>query len=151
MSDSYTREERVALVTKLKERLLEQRERFEEYLILLDQQEQAIAEGDAETLSRYVEMESRIIEDIGAVQRVVTPLSEVYRSVTDDPDPEVLELSESLNSLHREATQRNLKNQELLRRGIDHLRQEIGSLSTPKRAVNVYSTRGTGTLLDIST
>ncbi|MFP4329814.1 MAG: flagellar export chaperone FlgN [Spirochaetaceae bacterium] len=151
MRDNYTTEERVALVTKLRERFLEQRERFEEYLVLLEQQESAIAEGDTEALGRYVEMESRIIEDIAAVQRVVTPLSEVYRSVTDEPDPEILELSESLTTLHREVSRRNLKNQELLRNGIDTLRQEIATLSRPQRTVNVYSNRGTGTLLDIST
>lgn len=151
MSETYTTEDRTALLTRLRNQLLKQREKFEDYLILLDQQEHAISEGDAERLRDYVEIESRIIEEIGAVQQVVAPLAEIYRAVTPEPDAEVLELKESLGRLHREATRRNERNQELLRDGMESLRQEIAAVSRPQRSANVYSTRGTGTLLDITT
>jgi flagellar biosynthesis/type III secretory pathway chaperone len=141
----------MALLSKLRDQLLAQREKFEEYLLVLEQQEVAIAEGDAERLGRYVEMETRIIEDIEAVQRVVAPLSAVYREVTPEPDPEIVDLTETLGNLHKETSKRNLRNQELLRGGIETLREEIEAVRQPQRAVNVYSSRDTATLLDIST
>ena len=154
MSESNTAkevEERVALLTRLRDNLLKQREKFEEYLLVLEEEETAISNRDSERLSHLVELESRIIADIGSVQKVVAPLSELYRDVTSDPDPEILDLEASLGRLHREATERNLRNQELLRGGLETLRQEIASVARPQRAVNVYSSRGTATLLDIST
>lgn len=151
MINAQTKRERMALLSKLRDQLLAQREKFEEYLLVLEQQEVAIAEGDAERLGRYVEMETRIIEDIEAVQRVVAPLSAVYREVTPEPDPEIVDLTETLGNLHKETSKRNLRNQELLRGGIETLREEIEAVRQPQRAVNVYSSRDTATLLDIST
>ena len=151
MINAQTKRERMAVLHSLRDQLLSQRDKFEEYLIVLEQQEAAIAEGDAELLGRYVEMETRIIGDIEATQRVVAPLSAVYREVTSEPDPEIVDLTETLGSLHREATKRNLRNQKLLQGGIESLRQEIEAVHQPQRAYNVYSTRDTATVLDIST
>mgnify|MGYP006287310655 CR=1 FL=1 len=148
---TYTSEERAALLTRLRDNLLRQRERFEEYLLVLDAQEEAISEGDPELLNHYVQLESRIIAEIDSVQKVVAPLSEIYRAVTPEPDPEILDLKESLGRLHQEATKRNIKNQELLRSGMEGVREEISAVRRPQRTTNVYSSRGTGTLLDITT
>jgi len=151
MTETYTTEERVALLTRLREQLLTQRFRFEEYLEILEQQEAAISEKNVDKLNEYVELETRIITDIAAVQRVVTPLSEVYRAVTPEPDPEILELNDSLSRLHEEASKHNKRNQELLHGQLDTLRLELDSVRSPKRARNVYSSRDTATLLDITT
>ncbi|MFP4300880.1 MAG: flagellar export chaperone FlgN [Spirochaetaceae bacterium] len=151
MVDAYTKRERVALLNRLREQLVAQREKFEEYLIVLEQQEEAISEGDSEGLARYVEMETRIIGEIEATQRVVAPLSAVYREVTAEPDPEIVDLTESLGRLHKEASQRNRRNQELLRGGIETLRQEIAAVRNFQKPRNVYSSRDTATVLDIST
>lgn len=151
MINAQTKRERVALLNKLRSQLLAQRDKFEEYLVVLEQQEAAIAEGDAERLGRYVEMESQIIGDIEAVQRVVAPLAAVYREVTPEPDPEIVDLTETLGHLHKEASKRNSRNQELLRGGMESLRQELEAVKQPQRAYNVYSSRDTATVLDIST
>ena len=151
MVDAYTKRERVALLNRLREQLLAQREKFEEYLVVLEQQEDAISGGDAERLARYVEMESRVIGDIEAAQRVVAPLAAVYREVTAKPDPEIVDLTDSLGRLHKEASERNQRNQELLRGGIETLRQEIEAVRKSRQPHNVYSSRNTATVLDIST
>ena len=135
----------------MRNQLLAQREKFEEYLLVLEQQEAAISENDLGRLNQYVEMETEIISEIESVQRVVAPLSRMYAEVEPRPDPEVARLSESLGRLHQEATRRNLRNQELLRGGMEDLRQEITTVRSKQRPVNVYSTRDTATLLDIST
>lgn len=151
MVDAYTKRERVALLNRLREQLLAQRETFEEYLLVLEQQEAAISEGDAERLSHCVEMETRIIGDIEAAQRVVAPLSAVYREVVAEPDPEIVDLTDTLGRLHKEARERNVRNQELLRGGMETLRQEIAAVRKPQQPHNVYSSKGTATVLDIST
>ena len=137
--DSAELAQRVAVLKRFKTLLTQQRDRFHNYLVLLDKQQNVIESGSAEDLLTYVEIEEKIVADIFSIQKVIDPLEEMYYSVIparEDPfHDEVPGLKASLENLKNEAVIRSTKNKELLSKRMVELRSEIKSLRN-----NPYST-----------
>ena len=150
-SDEKTVEERIALLKHLKGHLVAQKAKFEQYLDLLDRQEESIQSGDMERLQAHIELEKGIIEEIYAFQKVIDPLTEVYRMAYPQAEPEIPLLSASLERAKTEALARNERNRSLLKKNLDMLRQEIASLRIPKRAKSPYGDVGVPSMIDITT
>ncbi len=150
-SDKGSVEERIALLKSLKGHLIAQRDKFEQYLDLLDRQEESIQSGDMERLQAHIELEKGIIEEIYAFQKVIDPLTEVYRMAYPASEPEIPLLSESLEHARQEVLARNERNRSLLKKNLETLRQEIASLRIPKRAKSPYGDVGVPSMIDITT
>ncbi|MFP3042456.1 flagellar biosynthesis protein FlgN, partial [Treponema primitia] len=76
---------RVAILKRFREMLRAQRDRFQEYLNVLDKQQDVIEKGDTEALLSHVELEEHIVSDIFNIQKVINPLEDMYRAVTAQP------------------------------------------------------------------
>ena len=147
--------QRVAILKRFKILLGQQRDRFSNYLDLLDKQQNVIESGSAEDLLKYVEIEEKIVADIFSIQKVIDPLEEMYytavsNSVGDKDD--VPDLKASLEKLKSEAVIRSTKNKELLSKRMIELRSEIKSLrDNPYAAKSRHSNFSTnsGGLIDI--
>jgi len=141
--DSAELAQRVAVLKRFKTLLSQQRDRFHNYLDLLDKQQNVIESGSAEDLLSYVEIEEKIVADIFSIQKVIDPLEEMYYSVVSGQKPqkipavsssenlnqeEVPGLKASLEKLKSEAVIRSTKNKELLSKRMLELRSEIKSL-----------------------
>jgi DNA-binding transcriptional regulator GbsR (MarR family) len=129
--------QRVAILKRFKILLGQQRDRFRNYLDLLDKQQNVIESGSAEDLLKYVEIEEKIVADIFSIQKVIDPLEEMYYtavsgsagSADDSRDKEeVPDLKASLEKLKSEAVIRSTKNKELLSKRMIELRSEIKAL-----------------------
>ena len=72
--DEYELNERVAVLRKLKELLLDQRCKFQEYLTVLEKQEVSIDKEDMDKLPAYIELEQRIVGTISDLQKVIKPM-----------------------------------------------------------------------------
>jgi len=156
--------QRVAVLKRFKILLTQQRDRFRNYLDLLDKQQGVIESGSAEDLLTYVEIEEKIVADIFSIQKVIDPLEEMYYSVVADhglslerisaksenPD-EVPGLKASLENLKREAIVRSTKNKELLSKRMIELRSEITSLRNNPYAQRrtSFTDTDTASLIDI--
>lgn len=142
---------RVAVLKRFRELLVHQRNRFNEYLQVLDKQKDVIEKGDAEALSVHVEMEERIVADIFAVQKVVEPLETMYRAANPDREEDIPKLKSALETLKTEAIAKSKRNRELLSRKMELIREEIKSLrGNPfARARSVYADAGEASLVDI--
>ncbi|MCL2440195.1 MAG: flagellar export chaperone FlgN [Treponema sp.] len=154
--------QRVAILKRFKTLLSQQRDRFRNYLDLLDKQQGVIESGSAEDLLTYVEIEEKIVADIFSIQKVIDPLEEMYYSVTsraenipDNPassQEEVPSLKASLEKLKSEAVIRSTKNKELLSKRMVELRQEIKILRNNPYATggrSAYNNSGSASLVDI--
>jgi len=130
--------QRVAILKRFKTLLSQQRDRFRNYLDLLDKQQSVIEAGSAEDLLSYVEIEEKIVADIFSIQKVIDPLEEMYYTVISGGTPqkalaenhadnqdEVPSLKASLEKLKSEAVIRSTKNKELLSKRMLELRSEI--------------------------
>ncbi|MCX7655764.1 MAG: flagellar protein FlgN [Treponemataceae bacterium] len=120
--------QRVAILKRFRELLVEQRNRFQQYLEVLDKQRDTIERGDTEALLSHVELEEKIVGEIFAIQKVIDPLEVMYRSCYPEREEEIPPLKEALEHLKQEAIQRSEQNRTLLSRRMEELRQEIKTL-----------------------
>ena len=160
--DSAELAQRVAILKRFKTLLTQQRDRFSNYLELLDKQQSVIESGSAEDLLSYVEVEEKIVADIFSIQKVIDPLEEMYYSVVAGQGPgkinaktensdEVPGLKASLEKLQSEAIIRSAKNKELLSKRMLELRSEIKTLRNNPYAARKtsFSDTETASLIDL--
>ncbi|MCL2809125.1 MAG: flagellar biosynthesis protein FlgN [Treponema sp.] len=160
--DSAELAQRVAVLKRFKTLLSQQRDRFRNYLDLLDKQQNVIESGSAEDLLSYVEIEEKIVADIFSIQKVIDPLEEMYYSVISEKNPirvteqgqeEVPSLKASLENLKSEAVIRSTKNKELLSKRMLELRSEITALRNNPYASSqrsAYGNSNKASLIDIN-
>ena len=147
---TLTSEQKVALLRRLREMLQRQREKFQRYLLVLEQEESSITCGDADTLLKQVEIEKSIIADIFALKKVIEPLETLYQSAYPRTEETVPRLKATLERMGEQVIAHNAKNRALLRTRMDDLRLEIASLRAWPRASSGFSQPATG-LVDIIT
>lgn len=142
---------RVGILKRFRELLLEQRNRFQEYLVVLDKQKDVIETGNTDALISHVELEEKIVSDIFAIQKVIDPLEDLYRASYPERETEVPKLKAALEELKNEAVQRSKRNQKLLSERMEQMRSEIKTLRNNPFAArrSVYDTSGAASLVDI--
>ena len=148
---------RVAIVKRFRELLAKQRERFHNYLAVLDKQENIIVSGSAEDLLAHVELEEQIVADIFSIQKVIDPLELMYRTaVSGAPadgtsDDDVPVIKSALEQLKAQAVTRSNYNRTLLSDRMAGIRTEIRALrNNPFGAGrSMYQTANTASLIDI--
>ena len=133
---------RVAVLKRFRELLTQQRDRFREYLSVLDKQKDFIEKGSAEDLISHVELEESIVADIFAIQKIIDPLEDMYRASYPDKETEVPRLKAALEELKNEAIVRTERNKDLLSKRMVELRSEIKNLRANPYAKNRRSAFG---------
>lgn len=127
--------ERVAILRRFKEALIEQRDRFRDYLTLL---ESGGTNGSPEeNLEFHVEMERSIVREIATFERTIEPLEQLYRAHDPEGAREIPTLREALTRTRDEVIRRTTHNQHLLRAQLESLRAEIDELKIVRRSVQV--------------
>ena len=151
--------QRAAIIRQFKELLKAQRDRFGEYLDVLEKQKDVIEKGSADSLIRHVELEEKIVEDIFSIQKVIKPLEEMYRSVcqgagaetsqtVSDENGEAIDLKSALEGLKSEAVSRSKRNRLILSERMTEIRSEIKNLSSSPYARPLSAFKNQG-LVDI--
>jgi hypothetical protein len=136
-----------------------QRERFQEYLTVLDRQQDVIARGDTEALLSYVELEEHIVKDIFNIQKVIDPLERLYRDLASfgmakahaGEEAELQGLKTTVDRLKKEAAANAKRNRDLLSRRMAEIRSEIKSLRGNPHAArrSIYADSGAPRMIDI--
>ncbi len=143
-------EERVALLKRFRQMLEIQRNKFREYLTVLEKQETAISDGNVDALEAQAVMEQQIVREILSVQKVVAPLDDMYQKAYPRRKEEITQLQSSLENLREQVLERNRLNRELLGRQRDELKTRIAALRIPKGTKSIYAKdKGPG-MIDIS-
>ncbi|MDR2404347.1 MAG: flagellar biosynthesis protein FlgN [Spirochaetaceae bacterium] len=157
---------RTAILKRFRELLLSQRNRFQDYLELLDKQQDLIEQGNPEALLVHVEMEEQIVGDIFSIQRVIDPLEDMYRAAYPEVSGgspsrngttgagfsgEIGGLKTALEGLKTEAALRLDRNRELLSKRMLQIRSEIKNLRGNPFAArpSIYAGSGAPSLIDI--
>jgi hypothetical protein len=144
--------ERIAIVKRFKELLLDQRARFQNYLEVLDKQKDLIETGKPDDLISHIELEEKIVADIFAIQKAVVPMQVLYNAVwKDKPDAEIPQISAVLEHLKVQALDRSTRNKAMFEQRMATLRTEMKALrSNPfKQRRSVYSDPNQPMLIDI--
>lgn len=145
---------RVMILKRFRELLQAQRDRFRDYLAVLDKQKDVIEQGNAGSLLAHIELEEQIVADIFAIQKVMDPLEAMYRIACPEnaaPVSEVKSLKDALEGLKTEAVTRTERNKALLAGKMDSIRTEIKTLKKNPyiTARPVYSEEGAASMVDI--
>lgn len=143
---------RVAVLKRFRDMLEAQRDRFRQYLDVLDSQKEVIEQGNADSLIAHVEMEEKIVADIFSIQKVIDPLEDMYRAAyPENEGTGVGGLKTALEELKAEAAVRTERNKELLSRRMTEIRSEITALRGNPYAFrpSVYAESGQPTIIDI--
>lgn len=144
--------ERVALLKRFRELLLEQRKKFQEYLTVLEKQENSIETENSESLLAHTELEQQVVSNIINLQKVIVPMSELYKEKNQkEDDNSVTEIQDELKDLQKKVLEQNARNRELLKTHIVQIKTQIASLKNPyKNNRSVYAEKNTiGNLIAI--
>jgi hypothetical protein len=143
-------ERNAAVLMRLREMLVRQRRKFASYLNVLEREEEAIREGDADRLAACVELEGSVISEIYALKKVIDPLEDLYQAAWPGREPAVTELESTLERMSAEVIEKNAVNRALLSKKMDEMRQEIASLRRWPRPTTAF-TPAAPSLVDIMT
>ncbi len=140
--------ERVEILKKLRALLEMQRNKFREYLKVLEQQEHSIETENSEALIMHTELEQEVVKGISNLQKVIIPMSELYKASSSNDgnisDNTVNELQKDLSTLQSKVLAQNEKNRELLRTHMTQIKTQIEQFKNPYRNVkSVYAQKVT--------
>jgi hypothetical protein len=138
-----------------------QRDRFREYLAVLDKQQEVIAKGDAEALLSHLDLEEHIIRDISNLRKVIDPLESLYRDLAAsngneaggnaEGEADVAGLKAAVGRLGKEAAANAARNRALLSGRMAEIRSEIKSLRGNPYAErrSIYADSGGASIIDL--
>ena len=141
-------DERVAIVKKFRGILEEQREKFREYLTVLEKQHTKIEAGDSESVVLHSELSEKIVSSIGALQKVAAPMEALYKK-THGSDSYIPEIQSELCSLRDKVSKQNIRNQELLRVKMVDLQKDMRAFKNPYRTRSLYSSSSTASVIQM--
>ncbi len=148
--------ERVALLKRFKELLEKQRQKFKDYLNVLEKQQTVIQNQDTEALLVHTEIEQQIVANIQNLQKVIEPIEQMYIASSLDSeknnlDMEIPTLKTDLAKLQKDVLNQNNKNRELLKTQMAQLREKIDGIKNPyKYNKSIYSkSDSTATIISI--
>ncbi|WP_191015473.1 flagellar biosynthesis protein FlgN [Treponema zioleckii] len=123
-------EERVAIVKRFKSLLEEQREKFREYLIVLESQQERIEQEDGDSLQAHAELGNQIVENIASLQKVIVPMQDLYlKKVGENSEDAISKIQEDLASMHKQVMAQNEKNRTLLQAHMNQIQMQIGKMA----------------------
>ena len=137
-------DERVALLRKFRSVLEQQRNKFQEYLTVLEKQQDSITSENPESLLAHTELEQQVVKNIANLQKVIVPMSKMYKASVPmahtDEDSNIARIQNELNDLQTRVLKQNQINRDLLREHIESIRNQIQNFKNPyKNARSVYS------------
>lgn len=137
-------DERVALLRKFRSLLEQQRNKFQEYLNVLEKQQDSINSQNAEKLIAHTELEQQVVRNIASLQKVIVPMQKMYKAAVSmahtAEENSITQIQNELNTLQDKVLKQNQINRDLLRSHIETIRSQIQNFKNPyKNARNVYA------------
>ena len=145
---------RVSVLRRFKELLIEQKQRLHSYIEILDKQKDVIEKGRTEDLLTHVELEEKVVAGIISLQKSIEPMRSMYEFAvsTGDTGAEIPELSLTLEKLKAEAARRAENNKDLLQKRMVLVRNELKNLrgNPYTKRKSIYADDQSASLFDIS-
>ena len=128
-------DERVALLRKFRSLLEQQRNKFREYLTVLEKQQDSITKENPENLIAHTELEQQVVRNIANLQKVIVPMSKMYKASVPmahtAEDSNIAQIQNELNDLQSRVLKQNQINRDLLREHIESIRIQIQNFKNP--------------------
>ncbi|MGI0529644.1 flagellar biosynthesis protein FlgN [Treponema socranskii] len=130
-------DERVAVLKRFKTLLVQQRDKFREYLLVLEKQQSSIEEENTDALIAHTELEQQVVSNIAGLQKVIVPMAEMYSSIRSSAEADETRALESIQKdlahLQSQVLAQNEKNRSLLRVHIANIQSQMERIKNPYR------------------
>jgi hypothetical protein len=126
-------DERVAILKRFRKLLEQQRNKFQEYLMVLESQEGKINEENADSIMAHTELENQIVKNLASLQKVIVPMQGMYNAimpgvpVADNARVEQLQLD--LANLQKQVLAQNERNRNLLQSQMNKVKTQLGGMN----------------------
>ena len=151
-------DERVAILKRFRKLLEQQRNKFQEYLAVLESQQGKIENQDAASIVAHAELENQIVRNLASLQKVIVPMQGMYKAivpgvpVADNAGVEQLQLD--LANLQKQVLAQNERNKNLLKSQMGKIKTQINNLNlmNPYRGrASVYAEKAAvGSMIEIN-
>lgn len=126
-------DERVAILKRFRKLLEQQRNKFQEYLMVLESQEGKITEENTDSIMAHTELENQIVKNLASLQKVIVPMQGMYNAimpgvpVADNAKVEQLQLD--LANLQKQVLAQNERNRSLLQNQMNKIKNQLGGMN----------------------
>ena len=126
-------DERIAILKRFRKLLEQQRNKFQEYLMVLESQEGKITEENADSIMAHTELENQIVKNLASLQKVIVPMQGMYNAivpgvpVADNAKVEQLQLD--LANLQKQVLAQNERNRNLLQSQMNKVKTQLGGMN----------------------
>ena len=126
-------DERIAILKRFRKLLEQQRNKFQEYLMVLESQEGKITEENADSIMAHTELENQIVKNLASLQNVIVPMQGMYNAivpgvpVADNAKVEQLQLD--LANLQKQVLAQNERNRRLLQSQMSKIKNQLGNMN----------------------
>jgi len=151
-------DERIAILRRFRKLLEQQRNKFREYLEVLEKQQTAIEKGDTEALMAHTELEQQIVANIGNLQKVIAPMEKLYESKSapifgsgkSEEAASIPHLKTDLLKLQQAVLSRNRQNCDMLRSSMAEMKSRMAMFKNPyKNSRSIYANDRTASLVNL--
>ncbi|MDD5929956.1 MAG: flagellar biosynthesis protein FlgN [Spirochaetales bacterium] len=137
-------DERVALLRKFRSLLEQQRQKFQDYLNVLEKQQDSITSENPENLLAHTELEQQVVKNIANLQKVIVPMAKMYNEAKglskEQEAAEISKIQNDLSELQTKVLKQNEINRDLLRLHIQQIKTQLANMKNPyKNNRSVYA------------
>ena len=118
--------ERVAILKRFRSLLEQQRNKFQEYLRVLESQEGKIESEDGESIAAHAQLENQIVENLASLQKVIVPMQGMYQAIMNAT---VERLQLDLANLQKQVLAQNERNRSLLQTQMGKIKNQLGAMN----------------------
>ena len=129
-------DERTAILRCFRSLLEQQRDKFREYLRVLESQSKMIQEENTQSLLAHTELEQQIASHIISLQKVIKPMELMYQERISKGRGDVADipvLQADLERLQRQVLERNQSNRNLLKLHMSQIKERMSTVTNPYR------------------
>lgn len=138
------------IAKRIRKNLEDQKIKLEEYLNVLESQEEDIEVQNPDKLLAHIELEKNIIDELSSFKKMLIPLEEYYDDLPFKRDGSIDILKKNIDSLTENVNKKSEKNKLNLESVIENIKVKAKTFNKKKFATNsIYKTQ-TANILDIS-
>jgi len=126
------------LAKRIRENLLSQKEKLQNYLAILEMEESDIKSQDADRLIRHIEAEKNIIDELNSFKKILDPLEVIYSNSPYKKDSAIAELKNGIKKLSTQVAIKSEKNKEILDTVIKGVKLNLKNKQKLNVGVNSY-------------
>lgn len=144
--------ERIAILKRFRTLLEQQRQKFQEYLLVLEKQHEKIEADDTDSLEAHTNLENQIVENIKSLQKVIVPMQTLYNSNIQTQDKSIIQIQNDLDELQKKVLIQNERNRNLLQARMNQLKIQMNTfaVNNPYRGRrSIYAERQSGSMISI--